>query len=549
MVRLAVCVGLCLCIGLARADCSELSGEQTNEAAQLARQIQQWDQAYHEQGHSLVPDEIYDQALLRLRLWQVCAADATTPARYQPRAGKHAHGVPQTGLAKVHTDTEVEDWIRHRDELWIQPKVDGVAVTLEYREGRLIRATSRGDGWQGEDWTATVQGISAVPQQWPHPANLVLQGELYWRLSGHVQSRDGGAGARSRIAGLMNRQQLTSDERAHIGLFVWDWPDGPPQMRERLAQMTQAGLDTAQYTLAIKDLRDAQTQRRHWFNQPLRFATDGVVLRQGKRPHGADWKAEPPYWAVAWKHPPQQALARVRGVDFSIGRSGRITPVLQLDPVQLDDRRIRRVSAGSLQRWRELDVLPGDLISIKLAGQTIPRLEQVISRTANRPALRVPDPARHHPLSCWTAEHDCRAQFLARLAWLSSANGLDLSGVGLGTWECLLETGQLTGLLDWLDPQAELHRCSALLPERLQQARGRDFNQWLRALGMPPAGASELPGLWSVLEARTQTEWQTQPGIGPHRARQLVAFFRHPQVALLRDRLAAAGINGFTVPD
>ncbi|WP_193074736.1 NAD-dependent DNA ligase LigB [Pseudomonas sp. FME51] len=548
MLRLTVCVGLCLSIRLAGADCPDLFAEQPSEVEHLAKQIQQWDQAYHEQGRSLVPDEIYDQALLRLQHWRACTADQV-PIRYQPRAGKHAHGVPQTGLAKVHTDAEVADWIRHRDDLWIQPKVDGVAVTLEYRDGRLMRATSRGDGWQGEDWTAAVRGIPAVLQQWPHPVNLVLQGELYWRLSEHVQSRDGGAGARSRIAGLMNRQQLTSDELERIGLFVWDWPDGPVPMRERLAQMTQAGLDTAQYTWPISDLRDAQTQRQRWFSQPLNFATDGVVLRQGKRPHGSDWKAEIPYWAVAWKHPPQQALARVRGVDFSIGRSGRITPVLQLDPVQLDDRRIRRVSTGSLQRWRKLDVLPGDLISIKLAGQTIPQLEQVISRAAYRPTLRVPDPARHHQLSCWTVESDCRAQFLARLDWLSSANALDLSGVGLGTWECLLDAGQLTGLLDWLDPQAELHHCSALLPERLQQAVGRSFSQWLRALGMPPAGASELPGQWSVLAARTQANWQTQPGIGPYRARQLVAFFSHPQVELLRARLAAAGINGFTSPD
>lgn len=549
MLRLLLCLGLSLCVRLASADCLDLPSEQIGlEIEQLAQQIRQWDQAYHERDRSLVPDEIYDQALRRLRRWQACT-DSQPSTRYQPRAGKHAHAVPQTGLAKAHTDTEIANWIRNRADLWIQPKVDGVAVTLEYHEGRLVRAISRGDGWQGEDWTAAVQRLPAVLQQWPQPVSLVLQGELYWRLSGHVQSRDGGAGARSRIAGLMNRRQLTDKQLREIGLFVWDWPDGPAQMPERLAQMTRAGLDTAEYSLPVSDLRSAKLQRQHWFTQPLPFATDGVVLRQSQRPPTSDWQAETPYWAIAWKHPPQQALAQVRGVDFGIGRSGRITPVLQLDPVQLDDRHIRRVSAGSLQRWRELDVLPGDLVSIKLAGQTIPQLEQVITRAANRPTLSVPDPRRYHQLSCWTAEDGCREQFLSRLEWLSSARGLDLAGVGPGTWECLLDAGQLTGLLDWLDPQAELHHCATSLPELLQPATKRGFSQWLHALSMPPAGVAELPGGWPALAARTQTDWQAQPGIGPHRASQLVAFFSHPQVELLRARLAVAGIKGFAVPD
>lgn len=543
MLRIWITIGLYLATRLANADCADLPAKADITA--LAEQVQHWDQAYHEQGHSQVPDDIYDQALLQLRRWQSCSP-APSPA-YRPRAGKQGHAVPQTGLAKVHTQAETADWIKPRTDLWIQPKVDGVAVTLEYHQGRLVRATSRGDGWQGEDWTTTVQRLPAVLQRWPQSIDLVLQGELYWRLSNHVQSRDGGAGARSRIAGLMNRQQLADDELADIGLFVWDWPDGPAQMTERLAQMTRAGLDTARYTLPITDLRSAQTQRQHWFSTPLPFATDGVVLRQSQRPSASDWQAETPYWAVAWKHPPQRALARVRDIEFGIGRSGRITPVLQLDPVELDDRRIRRVSAGSLQRWRALDVLPGDRISIRLSGQTIPQLEEVIIRTTDRTTVNVPDPTRYHPLSCWTSEDGCRDQFLARLEWLSSANGLDLRGVGPGTWQCLLNTGALTGMLDWLDTRALPPTCGNQLAGLLQPATERGFLQWLRALSMPPSGDAVLPEQWTVLAARTQQDWETQPGIGPHRARQLVAFFNHPQVESLRARLAAAGIHGFAV--
>lgn len=546
MLRTGIIIGLCLTTRLVSADCADQPAKA--DIAALAEQVSHWDQTYHEQGRSLVPDEIYDQALLQLQRWQGCSP-APSPPPYQPRAGKHAHAVPQTGLAKIHTQAEAADWIKHRTDLWIQPKVDGVAVTLEYRQGKLVRAISRGDGWQGEDWTTTAQRLPAVLQQWPQPVDLVLQGELYWRLSDHVQSRDGGAGARSRIAGLMNRQQLADDELAAIGLFVWDWPDGPTQMTERLTQMTRAGLNTAQYTLPITDLRSAQTQRQRWFTEPLPFATDGVVLRQSQRPSAADWQAETPYWAIAWKHPPQRALARVRGVEFGIGRSGRITPVLQLDPMELDGRRIRRVSAGSLQRWRELDVLPGDRVSIQLSGQTIPQLEQVITRAAGRSIANVPDPTRYHPLSCWTPKDGCRGQFLARLEWLSSTDGLDLAGVGPGTWECLLDAGHLTGMLDWLDVRSLPPTCGTQLAGLLQPATERSFLQWLRALSMPPSGDAVLPEQWTVLAARTQQAWQTQPGIGPHRARQLVAFFSHPQVERLRARLAAAQVHGFAMSD
>src|SRR5690606_9197015 len=129
--------------------------------------------------------------------------------------------------------------------------------------------------------------------------------------------------------------------------------------------------------------------------------------------------------------------------------------------------------------------------------------------------------------------------------WLSSAKGLDLAGVGPGTWECLVDAGYLTGLLDWLDAATLPATCGSKLTVLLHPAKGRSFHQWLRALGMPPTGGAPLPDQWLALATRTEQQWQTQPGIGPHRARQLVAFFHHPQEEWLRARLAAAGVEGF----
>lgn len=366
----------CLGMNLAWANCPELDAIE-----QLSSQLRQWDFGYHEQGRSLVDDEIYDQARLRLQQWQHCTnqPDATT---YQPRPGERPHPVAQTGLDKIHSRQQAGQWIDRRQDLWIQPKVDGVAVTLEYRQGRLLRAISRGDGLHGQDWTATVRRTPHIPQHWPDTTDVVLQGELYWRMTDHIQSRDGGAGARSRIAGLMNRHHVDDEELEGIGLFVWDWPDGPPHMGERLEQLTRAGFDSAAYTLPITTLGAAEAQRQHWYTQPLPFATDGVVLRQGARPSGNQWQARAPHWAVAWKHPIQSALTRVEAIQFNIGRSGRITPVLQLETVLLDDRSIRRASLGSLQRWRKLDVLAGDLVASHSPAATGGQSQQYAGPTA-----------------------------------------------------------------------------------------------------------------------------------------------------------------------
>ena len=529
----------CLGTTLAQAACPD-----QDSVDQLSQQIRQWDQAYHEQNRSLVSDDIYDQARLRLQDWQECH-DQPGAHAYQPRPGQQAHPVAQTGLGKIHDLEQARKWIGQRRDLWIQPKVDGVAVTLEYRQGRLQRAISRGDGVHGQDWTATASRLPAIPQNWPEPTEVILQGELYWRIPGHVQSRDGGAGARGRIAGLMNRHQLDQEELQGVGLFVWDWPNGPAQMTERLNQLQQAGFDTARFTLPISSTGTAEAQRQRWYQQPLPFATDGVVLRQGQRPDGSQWRASTPHWAIAWKHPAQSALTRVEAIQFSIGRSGRITPVLHLEPVQLDDRRITRTSLGSLQRWQTLDVLTGDLISVQLSGHTIPQLQQVVSRSSTRTHPTTPDPKRYHLFSCWTLTADCRGQFLARLGWLSGRKGLDLAGVGPGTWACLADAGALHGLLDWLDTETLPPHCGGQLAEQLQPARQRGFHQWLRALGMPPSGEAQLAENWTALTAHSSADWQTRPGIGPTRARQLTAFFKHPEVQLLQQRLAAAEIEGF----
>ena len=527
-----------------------------DEITALQRQIDLWDDSYHRLGQSLVSDELYDQARMRLEQWRACFAQAPSPAQNPlvSSRGTVAHPVPHTGLEKLVNDRAVADWIGTRSDLWIQPKVDGVAVSLVYRGGRLAQVISRGDGLFGHDWTDSARKIPGLVQQLPEAIDLLLQGELYWRLDAHIQGETGGMNARSKISGLMNRQHLNDADAAGIGLFVWAWPQGPADLKQQLDTLAHWGFtDSRRYSQPIDTFEQARHWRAFWHGHPLPFATDGVVLHQSQRAPAERWQASTPYWAVAWKYPVITALAHVRQVQFKIGRTGRITPVLELHPVMLDDRQIKRVSIGSLKRWQQLDIRPGDQVSISLAGQVIPRLDQVILRSYPRVDVAAPVAGDFHHLSCLRLAPACEEQLLARLTWLSGKQGLDLPHIGRETWNSLIQAGQISGLVDWLNlDETELatidgfgDRSTTRLLASLQTARQRPFAQWLMALGVPPTARNNLVGGWHALAARDTQAWQAEAGIGPGRAAQLSAFFRDPQVVAMSETLRAAGIDGF----
>lgn len=553
----AIALLLCLAPALCQAECPDWPADRARaETHALRQQLEDWNDAYHRGGIALVDDEVYDQASQRLQQWQLCfpGNTATTPDPLANAGGNVLHPIVQTGLAKLADRQAVAAWMTPRADLWIQPKVDGVAVTLHYRDGNLVTAVSRGDGLRGQDWTQRAAELPAIPFRISEPGEVVLQGELYWRLDNHVQAIAGGAGARGRVAGAMARGSLDPSEAMQIGLFVWDWPNGPEGMQARLDGLAAMGFaDSAELTHPLTTPEQAEQWRERWYRQALPFASDGVVLRQGQRPAAARWQAEPPNWAAAWKYPLRTALATVHSVEFNIGRSGRITPVLRLDPVQVDDRRIARVSLGSLKRWRAEDIRPGDQITIALAGLTIPRFEGVAWRAQQRPAVDAPDPAAYHAHSCWTPAPGCDQQFLARLTWLSGKQGLGLPDMGAGTWKRLIEAGELDHLLSWMALDADrLQRIpgiGARKAERLiasfQQARERPMDVWLRAIGLPARLSKNSELDWQTLAARSQEQWLAEPGIGPARAKQFHAFFANPDVQALQQTLRAAGVAGF----
>lgn len=526
------------------------------EIAAMRAQLAAWNDQYHRLGRSPIPDELFDQAKARLEALEAChpQAQARPVDDLASSRGTTPHPVAHTGVNKLLNDQEVQNWLRGREDVWAQPKVDGVAVTVVYEAGKLIRVLSRGDGSQGHDWTAPSRGIKAIPATLPESVDLTLQGELFLKLAGHVQARLGGVNARSQVAGLMNRRHLSEADASTIGFFPWDWPHGEATLIERNRRLAELGFDLPErYSQPVDGFATALGWRAKWYETPLPFATDGIILRDSRRPPAERWKPEAPYWIAAWKYPYRSVLAQVRGVDFKVGRTGRITPVVLVHAVQLDDRTIRKVSAGSLKQLAAREIRLGDQVEIQLAGLTIPRLGQTIVRSGNSMPLPLPSPASFNELSCWRPTPECEAQFLSRLQGLTSRGALRLPEVGPGTWQKLVEAKVINNLVAWLSLDENTLKSvagigeikAATLHASFQSVQNAGFETWLSAIGLPPAGDTPLSPGWSRLARKTALDWEESAGVGPIRAARLYDFFQHPEVIEIAAELSRRGINGF----
>jgi len=301
-------------------------------------------------------------------------------------------------------------------------------------------------------------------------------------------------------------------------------------------------------------LAEVQQWREHWYQAALPFVTDGVVIHQARSPQGRYWQAKPGDWAMAWKYPPVQQVTQVIGVDFNVGRTGKIAVVLRLEPVRLDDKWVARVNLGSLSRWRQWAVAPGDQVSISLKGHGIPHLNKVVWRVKERSVPSAPSAEDYHPLSCFSWRPDCRQQFLARLAWLSGRQGLNLHGVSESTWQALIDQGLVRHLLDWLVLTPEQLMSAPGIGDKrgqsiyrqFQLARQQPFARWLIALGAPlsPQQAVTLKN-WHQAQQLPTEAWRTMAGIGTKRERQVVDFLQHPPLLALVSTLASQQITGF----
>ncbi|EMN7923683.1 NAD-dependent DNA ligase LigB [Escherichia coli O23:H16] len=526
------------------------------EISRLQQQIKQWDDDYWKEGKSEVEDGVYDQLSARLTQWQRCFGSEPRDVMMPPLNGAVMHPVAHTGVRKMVDKNALSLWMRERSDLWVQPKVDGVAVTLVYRDGKLNKAISRGNGLKGEDWTQKVSLISAVPQTVSGPlANSTLQGEIFLQREGHIQQQMGGINARAKVAGLMMRQD-DSDTLNSLGVFVWAWPDGPQLMTDRLKELATAGFTlTQRYTRAVKNADEVARVRNEWWKAKLPFVTDGVVVRGAKEPESRHWLPGQAEWLVAWKYQPVAQVAEVKAIQFAVGKSGKISVVASLAPVMLDDKKVQRVNIGSVRRWQEWDLAPGDQILVSLAGQGIPRIDDVVWRGAERTKPTPPE-NRFNSLTCYFASDVCQEQFISRLVWLGSKQVLGLDGIGEAGWRALHQTHRFEHIFSWLLLTPEqlqntpgiAKSKSAQLWHQFNLARKQPFTRWVMAMGIPLTRAALNASderSWSQLLFSTEQFWQQLPGTGSGRARQVIEWKENAQIKKLGSWLAAQQITGF----
>ena len=528
------------------------------EIHSLRQHIVEWDRSYHSDGVALIADELYDQARQQLQHWQRCFSTTPTaePATTALKSARGSLALPysQMGLRKLN-EHELQDWMQQREDLWVQPKVDGVAVTLVYSAGQLTQMLSRGDGLTGHDWLKHAQVIKAIPQQLATTqARLTLQGELYLKQPNTVQAKQASSQARSQVAGLLSRHSLSTAEGEEIGVFIWEWPDGPDTLQQRIDELDHLGFPHSKtYNHTIHSFAEAKQWRDYWYTSALPFASDGVVVKQSLRKINQPRSSYPPRWAVAFKYPVQQALTAVSDITFNIGRSGRITPIAHLQAVKLDGKTIRKVSVGSLTRLKKLQLAPGDHVAIRLSGHAIPHLTEVIWRSPQRQSIHPPQADTYHPLSCWQASPACQQQFLARLTWLTNKHTLNMSGIGVQTWQALIDGQLITQLTDWLTLSADdlktlpnfADKRSAQTLQAFKQAQTQPFNRWLKALGAPPQVTVKKNDNWRSLVALSPQDWQQERHLTPRQAQRVYNFFQHPDVHTAVLILQKQAIDGF----
>ncbi len=537
------------------ADCPPWSTDQARlEIRQLTQQLHNWDDAYYRQGMSRVSDSDYDQLRRRLAEWQRCFALAAAPvAERWKTSGRQPHPVAHTGVRKMPDQDTLAGWMSGKTDLWVQPKIDGVAVTLVYRHGKLAAVTSRGDGRQGEDWLVKAASVTSIPQFIATSQNeVVLQGELFIPRQQHIQRVQGGCNDRARVAGMMRRLRPLRPEEAP-GIFIWAWPAGPPSISARLAQLSRWGFPlAARWSQPVISAQQVAEWRERWFNQALPFATDGVVVHSlPAAPQ--EWQPGKNRWSAAWKYSPPEKSSRVTGIHFTVGRTGKITVIMDVEPLLLGDKQVTHISLGSPARWKQWDIVRGDEVVVRLAGQGIPVAQRVIWRVAARHYPSPPEAGKYHSLSCLQVSEQCYEQFLARLEWLSSRQVFGFRGIQRSRWQQLLSVDHFTHLFSWLEftasglaEQAGVSDATAQqIIEQFRRAKRLPVRHWWLSLGLPlpERAAGELSWQhWQALSGASLADWMKLPGIGRGMAQKIVTIGSDPQTQALIAFLARQGI-------
>ena len=587
-----------------------MTADAAARAAELRSQIARHDYRYYVLDDPEVPDAEYDRLMRELRELEQAHPQLVTPDSPTQRVagapstafGEVVHGVPMLSLDNAFSAEDVVGFDRRIHERLklsgdldyvAEPKLDGLAVSVVYRAGRLERAATRGDGVTGEDVTANVRTIRAVPQRLsdPAPALFEARGEVFMDLAGfermNAQARERGervyVNPRNAAAGSLRqldpRITATRPLRAFFyGVGVVEGLILPERQQDLLALLRRLGLPVTPESRTVHgvggclEYYHALGARR----ATLPYQIDGVVYKLDRRSEQErlGFLARSPRWAIAHKFPAEEALTLVRSIEWQVGRTGALTPVARLEPVFVGGVTVTSVTLHNIDEVRRKDVRIGDTVTVRRAGDVIPEVVAVLAERRPPDATPVQLPERcpvcgsavlrveGEAAARCTGGFTCRAQRQESLRHFASRRALDIEGLGDKIIEQLIEQ-------DLVRSPADLYRLSAAqladlermgeksaanLVAALERSKRTTLPRLLYALGIREVGeatalalARHFGSLERLMEADAGAIQQV-PDVGPVVAAHVAAFFAAAEHRTVVRELRAQGVTWPDMP-
>ena len=569
------------------------------EIKQLRADIERYNIAYYDLDAPLISDFEFDALYRRLEELEAKLPEAFDPYSPTQRVGGHSseqfspveHEVPLESLNDVFSYEELSDFLHKTAESLgeepqysVEPKIDGLSMAIEYRNGHFYRGATRGNGTVGEDVSDNLRTLRNLPLELSNaPERLIVRGEVYMsrsvfeelNMEREIRGEALLANPRNAAAGSMRQKDATVTKSRKLDIYIFNiqLTSGtmPATHGESLGYMASLGLPVIPHLLCRgEDSIRAEIVRIGEEREQYPCDIDGAVVKANRFDQrsilGSTAKA--PRWACAYKYPPEEKPSVVKDIVVQVGRTGVLTPKAVIEPVRLAGTTVTNATLHNQDFIDKLDVRIGDTVIVRKAGEIIPEVLRVLPE--KRPAGTMP---YHLPEKCPVCgaqvERDedgafmrctgaeCPAQLLRTVVHFASREGMDIEGLGIAVADALIQNGLIRTAADLysLDAQsvAALDRMGKKSAENLlaeiEKSKQNDLSQLLCAFGIRQVGskaAKVLARAFSSMEAlenATPLELMAVDDIGPITAEYIAQWFqsdsaRH-QLSLLRE----AGVN------
>ena len=568
---------------------------------ELRRQLHRHNRKYYVENAPEISDFEFDALMRELAELEREHPEYADPDSPTVRVGSDItsefrsvrHRFPMLSLGNTYSPDELHEFVARIErevgptEYVCELKFDGTAISLTYEHGRLVRAVTRGDGTQGDDVTANVRTIRSVPlrldgDDWPD--YFEIRGEIlmpyasFDRLNAEREAAGEAlfANPRNAAAGTLKLQASAEVARRGLDCVLYQMAgDALPYDShwENLRKAREWGFRISDAMRICRDTARIDEYIALWDEQrrTLPYATDGVVVKvnryEVRRALGTTAKA--PKWAVAYKFKAEQALTRLTGVDFQVGRTGAVTPVANLEPVQLAGTTVRRATLHNAEQIAQLDIRIGDTVYVEKGGEIIPKITEV--DLAERPAdsrsfeyidrcpecgtplVRFEGEAKHYCPN----QSGCRPQILGRIEHFVSRKAMNIEGLGDETVELLWQNDMLHDIADIYTLHAERlaalprlgEKSAANILRSISSSREVPFARVLFALGIRFVGettakylAAHFRSLDAIMAADRDTLAEADE-VGERIAEAIVEYFADTTNRDIVERLRSAGLQ------